>query len=99
MAPKHGRQVVMIGVLPEDWKPQRPWDIPPKLTALEVFVKNVSPTHAAGFTRAFNKRQLDNGLPERKWALYVRHTKYRRCGEHPDATRKRLVARAKGGAA
>jgi hypothetical protein len=97
MAPKHGRQVVMIGILPEGWKPQRPWDIPPRLDSVEVYVRNVSSGHAAGFVRAFNKRQLGLGLPDRKWALYVRHTKYRQNGEHPDAIRKRREA--KGGAA
>lgn len=97
MSRKHGRQAVYIGVLPEGFKPQRPWDVPPAFTSVELFEKNVNDDHARGFVRTFNKRQLAENLPGRKWAFWMKHVKARRGGEHPDARAARLAA--KGGEA
>ncbi|MCX7429021.1 MAG: hypothetical protein NTW96_25765 [Planctomycetia bacterium] len=94
MAPSNtGRQAVYIGTLPETFKPQRVWDVPPSLTSVELYAKNLSMEQAAGFARTFNKAQMELPPPGRRWALVVKHLKTRGHGEHPDAIRAR-----KGGA-
>jgi hypothetical protein len=94
MARSQGRQAVFIGVLPEGFKPQRPWDIPPGFASVELYAKNLPNHHAAGFVRTHNKKQLAEGLPGRRWAFWMKHVKCRRSGEHPDARRARKAGAA-----
>lgn len=75
MSRSNEKQAVMIGTLPEGFKPQRPWDIPPAIDSCEVFAKNLTMTQALGFIRVFNKRQIETGLTDRKWAMAIRHGK------------------------
>jgi hypothetical protein len=90
MAPAHrGKQVVCIGTLPPDEKVRSPWDIPPRLLEVEVFARNLTMEWAQGFVRVFNKHQLENRLPDRKWAFVVKHARSLRFGEHPIAALRR----------
>lgn len=90
MSPKpRGKQVVAIGILPPDVKVRSAWDIPQQLESVEVYARNLTMDQAQGFVRTFNKRALEERLPERKWAILCKHTRARRHGEHPDAIRAR----------
>ena len=64
--PKSHKQAVFVGTTPTDFRPQRPWDVPPALEALELHAKNLSMTQALGFARVFNKRALENRMADRK---------------------------------
>jgi hypothetical protein len=68
-----GRESVFLVVLPEDYKPQRPWDVPDGFTAAELFIKNVAMSQARSFCRLYNWRQIQRGLPDRRWAIVSRH--------------------------
>ena len=49
------RQAVYCGVVPESWRPQRPWDAPPTLEAVEQVAKNLSATEANHLARLMNR--------------------------------------------
>ena len=95
---RKGKQAVYIGTVPPDWKPCSFGSVPPSFTDVELFEKNLQMWQATGYARTFNKSQLQNRLPGRKWAIVARHLRTRRIGEHPDAI-KRRQEQAKGGAA
>ena len=80
---------MFIVTVPADWKPQRPWDVPPRFESGELHTKNLPMYQASGFCRVFNKRQLQENMPQRKWAIVSKHLKARNAGEHPDARAKR----------
>jgi len=94
MTRSRGRQAVYIGILPTGFKPQRPWDIPPSLSELTLFEKNLPMCQAQGYCRVFNKRSMLER--SRRWAIVSKHLKANRHGEHPDARRARKE-REKGG--
>jgi hypothetical protein len=95
MAPRiRGKQAVYIGVLPDGFKPVSFWSVPPGFLSVELYSKNLPMYQATGFARTFNKRQLQDRLPGRKWAFVARHLKSSRHGQHPDARQAR-----EGGAA
>ena len=97
MSSRSGKQAVYIGTVPTDWKPCSFWSVPPSFDAVELYEKNLQMWQATGFARTFNKRQLQNRMPDRKWAFVARHLRARRHGEHPNVIAKRKTA--KGGAA
>ncbi len=95
MSPRHkGRQAVYLGVVPIDWKPCSLWSVPPSLSDVELYEKNLSMRDALGYARAHNKRELQNNRGNRRWAVVSRHLRARCACEHPDAIDKR---RAGGG--
>ncbi len=62
---------VMIIQLPEDFKPQRPWNMPPSFSGGELYATQLTHSGATRFANTFNKRQLQDGLPDRRWAIAV----------------------------
>ena len=87
MSPRrHGRQAIFIGTPPDDWKPSSPWSVPPSLSNVTCYEKNLPMPAALGFCRAHNKKYLQTNQPGRPWAIVSRHLQARRPGEHPDAT-------------
>jgi len=58
-------------------KPQRPWSLPEVLTEGTLYAKNLLLVDAAGFVRTFNKRQLETGLTDGRWAVVARCPHYR----------------------
>ena len=87
-----GKQAVFVGVPPNDWAASSFWAVPPSLSDLVCYERNLSMQTALGFCRTFNKRELQNGKGKRKWAIVSRHLKAKRPGEHPDAIAKRRAA-------
>ena len=67
MAQYHKRQAVFCCIVPVDFHPQRPWDVPPRFDSVKLVAKNLSATEANHLTRSLNRRQLDLGLADRKW--------------------------------
>ncbi len=90
MSSRKGRQAVYLGIVPADWKPCSFWSVPPSFTGVELYEKNLPMWQALGYARTFNKSQIQNRLPGRKWAIVSRHLRARRYGEHPDAVAKRM---------
>jgi hypothetical protein len=68
---KHCFASVMIVRVPEDFEPQRPWTLPPNFSDGELYAKNLTHTCAQGFANTFNKRQLEDGIPDRRWAIAI----------------------------
>jgi len=78
-----GRQAVYLVTVPADWKPSSPWSVPPSFENGEVYAKNLPMYQAQGFARTFNKRQIEDRMPGRKWAVVSKHLQARRHGLHP----------------
>lgn len=62
---------VLIVQLPEDFKPQRPWSMPPTFSGGELYATQLTHAGATGFANTFNTRQLQDGLPHRRWAIAI----------------------------
>lgn len=71
------KSAVYIVTVPDQFRPQRPWDFPQLFTGGEVFTRNVNVAQARGFVFCFNKRQMALGIPDRKWAIAAGHAKQR----------------------
>ena len=71
------KNAVYIVTIPESFKPKKLWDLPEATTGAELFAKNVLLIEAQDFCRVFNKRQMEAGLVEHKWALAIKHTRCR----------------------
>ncbi len=94
MSPRHrGRQAVFIGTPPDDWGPVSLWSVPPSMTDLICYEKNLAMIVALGFARAHNKKQLQNSKGNRRWAIVSRHLKAKHACEHPDAIAKRRAGK------
>jgi len=94
MSRRNGRQAVYLVTTAADFRPQRPWDLPPRILSAELHSKNLAMYQAQGFARVFNAKQLtasQRGSWDCKWAIVAKHIKARRHGRHPNAV--------KGGAA
>jgi len=76
MSDRRAKDAVFLVQVPVDFHPQRPWDLPDRADSIEVYVKNIAITHALGFCRTFNLRQMKLGLPDRLWAIPVKHTRF-----------------------
>ena len=74
-----GKCGVLLVTLPEGVAMHRPWDLPDRIAAGELYVRNVGLCSALGFALCFNKRQLSLGLPDAQWAIVIRrgHMVYR----------------------
>ena len=79
--PSRGKQAVYVATLPDAYRPQRPWDVPPSFSQAELRAKNLTMSEAHGFARAFNKAQLAGGLVDRRWAFVLKHLKSQRHNE------------------
>ena len=78
MSNRRAKDSVFLIRVPEDFHPQRAWDLPHRADSIELYVKNVGLVDAVGFCRVHNTRQLRLGFPEnRLWALPVRKMKCR----------------------
>jgi predicted nucleic acid-binding protein len=62
---------VMIVQLPEGFKLQKPWTMPPTFSGGELYATKLTHAGATGFANTFNTRQLADGLPDRRWAIAV----------------------------
>ncbi len=67
MAQYHKRQAVFCCIVPVDFSPQRPWDVPTEFDSVKLVAKNLSATEANHLARSLNRRQLDLGMADRKW--------------------------------
>jgi len=67
----HGRYAVFVVDLPPGVKPPSPFTIPTYFVNPARYVAKVPLYVAAGFALAFNKHQLAERMPDRKWALAV----------------------------
>jgi hypothetical protein len=93
------RNAVYLITVPDDFRPQRPWELPPGIVAGELYAKNLAMAHALGFVRCFNKRQMDLGLPDRRWAIAIHHARFRWDGPEPGPIVPSIDQAGKGGAA
>ena len=81
----HGRKnAVYLVTVPEEFRPERPWELPAQILGGELYVKNIILGHALGFAGAFNKRAMELGLPDRKWAIPVRRGHFFWTADEPD---------------
>jgi hypothetical protein len=71
------KNAVYVVTVPETFRPQRPWDLPPQTSDGELWAKNVTLSEARDFVRVFNKRQLLRGLTDHKWAMAIKHVRCR----------------------
>jgi len=85
MPDRRAKDAVFLVRVPEDFKPQRPWHLPERADSIELCLGNVAITHALGFCRVFNARQLRLGLSDRLWAIYATG-EVQREDLQPDAT-------------
>ncbi len=75
------RQSVFMVRVPDTWKPQRPWSVPPCFSEGRLLAGNLSMRQALGFARTHNKAALaayqrgDRTMP---WAIVSRHLRPRR---------------------
>lgn len=74
---KSPRNAIYLVTVSDDFRPQRPWDLPDQIIAAELLEKNLSWAHAVGFVRTFNKHAMGHGFPDRQWAVAVGHARYR----------------------
>ena len=66
---RKGRYVIYLGCLPEGYSPANAGDIPPGLSNLELLAPTTSPDFGQRLCRAYNRRQLEHGIPGRRWAI------------------------------
>jgi hypothetical protein len=64
---------VIVVDVPETFRPQRPWDVPPRILGGQLFAEHVILDAALDFAQCFNKRAMRLNLAERQWALVVRN--------------------------
>ena len=67
MAQYQKRQAVFCCIVPAEFHPQRPWDVPPRFDFVELVAKNLSAVEANHLARSLNRRQMETGLADRKW--------------------------------
>jgi hypothetical protein len=70
------KQAVFIVTTPPDFKPQRPWDVPPSFAVGTLYAKNLSIREAVGFARTFNKRAVqarERHQWDHRWAILSKH--------------------------
>jgi len=87
MSDWRAKNAVYLVTVPETFQPERPWDLPDQVVEAELYAKNLALVHVLGFCRTFNSRQLRLGLPDRKWALAIKHTRFRWDGPRPAGDR------------
>ena len=79
MASRSGRQAIFLVKPPEDWKPQRPWSVPPAFTDGVLVAAKKSPREAASYARLHNKQALERQQrtkePIPTWAVVFRFLK------------------------
>lgn len=79
MASRSGRQAVFFVRPPVDWKPQRPWSIPPSFTDGMLIANKQSPRDALAFARLHNQREIQklqrSKTPIQQWAVVFRFLK------------------------
>ena len=78
------KQAVYLVSVPETFRPQRPWDLPPVAWDLDLHAKNLPMPDALGFARAFNKARVQAsqaGQPIGQWAIVAKHLRPRRSGK------------------
>jgi len=82
------RNAVLICQVPENWRPEYPWQLPPSIVGATLYAKNLSLTNAMGFCNSHNLRQLQIDCREHVWALVVRrgHCAYDPKAFDPEAT-------------
>ncbi|MCC6126009.1 MAG: hypothetical protein IT426_13675 [Pirellulales bacterium] len=88
------RIAVLIVQTAEDFKPQRPWNVPETILSGRLFAKNLFSTQAKHFTRTFNKNALENkmaGLWDRTWAIVVPCVKPKHWGRSSTASSRRAM--------
>ena len=78
MAPRQlrGRQAVYLCTVPDDFRPQRLWDIPGAIVAATLQAKNLPMRSALGYARTHNKaavQRLQAGQSLGLWAIVARH--------------------------
>lgn len=71
MSKLRGANSVIVIVLPEGFVPRSVWDVPPCFSAGEIYARRIPLYMAQGFAWTFNKHQLQERIPGRKWALAV----------------------------
>jgi len=67
--PPERSHCVLIAVVPEDFRPETPWEIPPRILSAEVADVHSTLNQAIAAARHFNRQQLDAGSADRRWAL------------------------------
>lgn len=70
-SPVRGRYSIYIVELPVGFRPQSVHCIPDVLLGAEVYARKLPAYAALGFTVAYNKRQVAERWPDRKWAIAV----------------------------
>jgi len=92
------RQTVFLARVPADWKPQRPWSVPPAILSAERLAHNVSMIEAVALARAHNRSQLQRvyrRLPVESWAIVAKYLRPRKDFSKADQS----AANAAGGEA
>jgi hypothetical protein len=84
--------MVYIIDLPAGFRPQTVHQVPDVFSGTEMFARRL-PTYAAfGFVVAFNKHQLAERIPDRKWAIAVNaKLDVRGLNEHARRDREQLA--------
>lgn len=70
------RTAIYTVIVPDEWIPQRPWNIPPSFTDGVLIHRNCNIMEARDFVRVFNRGQAqwrakDKDGWDRKWAFCV----------------------------
>jgi hypothetical protein len=92
MSRLRGCNAVLIVVLPEGFVPRSVWDIPPMFSKGEVYARRLPLYMAQGFAWTYNKHQLAEQIPDRKWAIAVNaKLDARNLGEHARVDREQLA--------
>ncbi|OHB70476.1 MAG: hypothetical protein A2V70_06190 [Planctomycetes bacterium RBG_13_63_9] len=61
----------MLAVVPDDWEPKSPADIPETILSAERIEKNLSMCQVVAAARQFNREAMATGMVSRRWALFV----------------------------
>jgi hypothetical protein len=68
----YNRTALFTVTVPPEFKPQRPWDVPPGFSTATLYMKNLGVHVARRFARLFNARQvqlLQRGQWDRTWMI------------------------------
>ena len=85
------QQSVFVGTVPADFRPRRPWDVPPEIQEATLQARHLSATEANHYVRVFNAAAMRAGLPGRRWAFVMHSTKPGCHGGGHKAARRELV--------
>lgn len=66
---RKGRHCVYVGRLADDFQPQSDVDLPDQLGDVKILERPLTMAQAIALVRHFNDGQLDNGIPDSKWAV------------------------------